>query len=288
MRIFEWTKRKSRGEIILYSMVSLLFFIIAASYVYILVWAFISGAKTHTEIVMDPFGLPKEWHFEHYLEVFSKLEVNGNNFWNMLFNSIWFSVVNVLIHQFFSIMLAYACSKYRFPGSTWIYTLVLIVMTLPLYGNGGGMYKLYYDLGLLNNYAEVISATNVFTTFFMYYYAFWKNVSWAYAEAAMMDGANAFQIYFKVMFPQAKAIFGALFLTNWLSKWNSYESALIYMPKLPTLPVGIYQFNLEMLRRARLDILFAACIIITIPALVLFVVFNKTITTNVSIGGIKG
>ena len=85
-----------------------------------------------------------------------------------------------------------------------------------------------------------------------------------------------------------KPIFGALFLTNWLGTWNNYESALVYLPNLPTLPVGIYQFNTEMIYRARLDILFAACVIISIPAIVLFVAFNKVITTNVSLGGIKG
>ena len=103
-----------------------------------------------------------------------------------------------------------------------------------------------------------------------------------------MDGANDFMIYFKVMLPQAKPIFGAMFLTQWIQIWNTYESSLVYLPNLPTLPVGIYQFNTEMIYRARLDILFAACVIITIPALILFIVFNKTITTNVSMGGIKG
>ena len=63
MRIFEWTKRKSKIEIILYSAVSLLFLAVALSYIYILVWAIISGAKTHTEIVMNPFSLPETWHF---------------------------------------------------------------------------------------------------------------------------------------------------------------------------------------------------------------------------------
>ena len=117
---------------------------------------------------------------------------------------------------------------------------------------------------------------------------FFRNLSWTYAEAAKMDGADPFQIYFRVMFPQAKPIFGALFLTQWIGVWNSYDSALVYLPNLPTLPVGIYQFNKEMIYRARLDILFAACTLIAIPAIILFIAFNKTITTNVSVGGLKG
>lgn len=104
----------------------------------------------------------------------------------------------------------------------------------------------------------------------------------------MMDGGNAFDIYYRVMVPMSKPLFSALFVTNWLSSWNSLTEALIYFPNLPTLPVGIYQFSNEMIYRARMDILFAACIIVCIPALIVFTAFNKTITTSISIGGIKG
>lgn len=288
MRIFEWTKRKSKVEIVLYSVVSLLFLAVALSYVYILVWAFISGCKTHTEIVMDPFSLPETWHLEHFKEVLESLQVNQHGFFEMLFNSTYFSLFGVLIQQFCSITLAYVCAKYRFPGSNLIYMIVLVVITLPIYGSGGAQYALFHGLGLVDSYAQIISSTGAFNIFFLYYVSFFKNLSWTYAEAAMIDGAENFAIYFRVMLPQARPMFGALFLTQWIGVWNSYESALIYLPNLPTLPVGIYQFNAEMIYRARLDILFAACVIITIPALLLFIIFNKTITSNVSLGGIKG
>ena len=281
-------RRKSPAENALNVCVSLIFFLVAASYVYIFVWAVIAGAKTHTEIVMDPFGLPETWNWKHYLEVFQVLEVNGNDFWDMLFNSIYFSVLCVFVQQMTTISFAYCCTKYKFPGSKLVYPIILVMITLPLYGNGGAMYKLLHQLGLIDSYAHIIVSFSGFSIHFLYYMAFFKNVSHTYAEAALLDGANDFQIYYKVMLPQAKPIFGALFLTNWLTVWNSYESALIYLPNLPTLPVGIYQFNKEMLYRARLDIIFAACVIICIPALILFLVFNKTITSNVSIGGIKG
>lgn len=288
MRLLKWTKRKSPGEIILYSIISFLFLVVACSYIYILVWAVIAGCKTHSEIALTPFALPKEWHFEHFIEVFQMLEVNGSNFFDMLFNSVWFSVLGVGLQQYVSITFAYACSKYKFPGSGIFYTVVLFVITLPIYGNSGAMYELYHSLGLVDNYAQVLASAGGFTVFFLYYMAFFKNLSWTYAEAAQIDGANDFQIYYRIMLPQGKPILGALFLTQWIQIWNSYESALIYLPNLPTLPVGIFQFNTEMIYRARLDILFAACVLITLPALILFIVFNKTITSNVSAGGIKG
>ena len=288
MRVFKIFKRKSAGEIATHLVVSAIFMAVALSYLSILVWAVIAGLKTNTEIVMDPFALPKIAQWKNYKDVFELLEVNRNNFWDMLGNSIWFSVASVFIQQFTTISFAYVCSKYKFPGSNLPYVIVLIMITLPIYGTGGATYELFHSLGLLNSYAQVLASAGGFSIFFLYYTAYFKNMSWTYAEAAMIDGANDYQIYFKVMLPQAKPIFGALFLTQWIQNWNSYESALIYLPKLPTLPVGIFQFNTEMIYRSRLDILFAACVLIALPAIILFIAFNKVITTNVSVGGIKG
>lgn len=286
--MFKSLKRKSPAEKILYMLVSTLFMAVALSYIYILVWTFLSACKTHTEIVMDPFSLPKEWHLEHFLEVFSRLNVNGNGFGKMLFNSLWFSVVGTLLTQVCSNAFAYCATKYTFPGSKWIYPVFMVVLTLPLFGSSGAQYKLYYNLGLIDNYLQVLTAYSALNVYSMYYMAYYKNMSSVYAEAGRIDGANDFKIFFEIMLPQAKPMFGAMFLTQWIGVWNSYESALVYIPKLPTLPVGIYQFNTEMIYQMRLDILFAACLIVVLPALILFIAFNKTITSSVSVGGIKG
>lgn len=288
MRIPKSLRRKSATEVTLYLFVSAIFLLVAASYVYLIVWAVIAGCKTHTEIVVNPFSLPKQWHWEHFQEVFRLLEVNGSDFWDMLFNSVYFSVGCSLLQQFVTMSFAYCCTKYKFPGSNLPYVIIMVMITLPLYGTGGASYRIYKNLGLIDSYTHILASTSGFSMNFLYYRACFKNMSWSYAEAAMIDGANDFQIYQKVMMPMARPIFGALFLTSWLGSWNNYESALIYLPNLPTLPVGIYQFNTEMIFRARLDILFAACVWVSIPAILLFVVFNKVITTNVSIGGLKG
>lgn len=280
-------QRKSRTEIMLHCFMSALFAVVAASYLYMFLWMIIAGLKEHTDLIMNPFGLPSTWKWSNYLEVFTDLEVNGNNFFHMLFNSVWFSVLGTFTAQFFSLTLAYAATKYTFPGSKYIYPIILVMSTLPLYGTGGAAYKLMNDLGLIDNYAQVFFP-QVFGFGVLYYVSFVKNLSWSYAEAAMMDGAGDFAIFFRVMFPQMKPIFGALFLSSWVTSWNSYEGAMLYLPNLPTLPVGIYQFNIEMTARMRLDLLFAACVLVCLPSIILFAVFNKTMTSSVSIGGLKG
>lgn len=285
----KYFRRKGTSEIIVDFIVSFSFLVVAGSYLYICLWPVLAATRTHTEIIMDPFGLPTIIHWENFRDVFRLLEVNGNNFWNMLFNSLYFSVGGVFIGQMTTMSFAYCCTKYKFPGSNLPYTIILITMTLPLYGSGGALYELIYNLGLVDSYWHILLAfSGGMGVNFLYYRAVFQNTSDSYAEAAMMDGAGAFQIWFKVMMPMAKPIFGALFLLGWIADWNNYGSAMIYLPNLPTLPVGIYQFETEMIYTARLDILFAACAIMALPAVILYALFNKTITTSVSFGGLKG
>ncbi len=288
LNLFKNFKRKAPAEIAIHICVSVIFMLVALSYLYILVWSFIAGLRTNSDIVMDPFGFSNANHWGNYIDVFSQLEVNGKNFLDMLLNSIWFSIGSALLVNFITMSFAYCCCKYKFPGHNLPYVIILVMITLPIYGGGGATYKLLHNLGLINSYAYILTNASGFNASFLYYTAYFKNLSWTYAEAAMIDGANEFQIYRCAMMPQAKPIFGALFLTNWIAQWNSYEGALLYLPSLPTLPVGIYQFNIEMVYRARLDILFAGCVLVAVPAIVIYVIFNKTITTNVSVGGIKG
>ena len=202
MHIFKNFKRKAPSEIAVHCFVSVIFMVVALSYLYILVWSFIAGLRTNNEIVLDPFGLPTTWNWHHYIEVFEKLEVKGHNFFDMFFNSVWFSVLGPLIQQFVTCWFAYTCSKYKFPGSGLPYAIVLIMITLPIYGTGGAMYKLNYSLGLIDSYARVILMAEGFNMHFLYYTAYFKNLSWTYAEAAQIDGANDFLIYFKIYLMQ--------------------------------------------------------------------------------------
>lgn len=279
--------KKSISEIIVYSIVFVIFACVALSYLYVFFWGIISGLKTHSEIVLYPFALPEKAQFGNYAEVFSRLNVNGVGFFGMVFNSLYFSVLGSFISGMLTSMIAYVCCKYKFVGSKLLYFIVVVMITLPIYGNGGAMYKLLYDLGMVNSYSHILLATSGLSINFLYYFACYSSLSWSFAEAAFIDGANDWTVYFRIMFPQVLNLFGALFLIAWVADWNNYSSALIYLTKMPTLAGGIYLFELNMTYEVRMDILYAAYMISAIPPLLLFIFFNNTLTSNISLGGIK-
>ena len=96
---FNWFRRKSPAEAALYIFVSIIFMAVALSYLYIVAWTFLSSVRTHQEIVLDPFGLPTVWHWEHFAEMFSSLKVNGYGFFGMLFIIIPLIFIPCLIAQ---------------------------------------------------------------------------------------------------------------------------------------------------------------------------------------------
>jgi ABC transporter, permease protein len=280
-------RRKTPGEYVLYSFVFVIFALFAASYLYIFVWGTLAGFKTHDEIVLYPFALPTVWHFENYIEVFSRLKISGYGFFGMLGNSLYFSVLGSLIGGMVTCMLAYVTSKFRFFGRKFYFYAVIVMITLPIYGNGGSMYKVLYKLGLINSYAQIVLAFGGMSMNYLIYYSAFQSLSDTFREAAYIDGANEYTVFFRVMFPLVINIFGALFLIAWVADWNNYSNALIYLNKLPVLASGIYSFELNMRYEARLDILYAAYMISAIPPLLLFTFFNGALTSNVSLGGIK-
>lgn len=205
----------------------------------------------------------------------------------MVCNSVYWSVVGSFINIMCTSMLAYVCSKYKFPGPQTILDVFDVHDDDADLRDGGATYKLFLRLGFVNSYSRILQYTGGMGVNFLYFTAYYASLSDSYAEAAQIDGANDWQIYFRVVFPQTAVLFGSLFLIAWEAAWNDYSTALIYMPKIPTLAVGIYMFELEMQYHIRMDILYAAYFLAAIPPLVIFSFFNNALTTNVSLGGIK-
>ena len=281
-------KQRSGSEIVVFSIASFILLIFGLTYIVAFLWGVIAGFKTHDDLILNPFAFPETWHPENYLDVFSLLEVNGVNMLGMIFNSVWLVAGGATLSVFGATLMAYAVTKYDFFGKKFLVVVNIIIMTLPIIGALPSRYKLFSTFGFINSPTILLAYFGGFGAFNLYMCAFFRGVSPTYSEAARIDGANDFVILFKIILPLAKGILTALLIMDAVTIWNDYSTALIYMPKLPTLATGIYLFNTEMTYRVRMDILMAATIISAMPPLILYAIGHKSILNNVSLGGIKG
>lgn len=213
----------------------------------------------------------------------------GNTFLDMTWNSIWFSIGSMVIALFFESAVTYVVCKYKFPGRNLMYNLVIFRLMLPIVGSLPSAYRVYKAFGLMNSPLILVTATDALSgANFLIMYSFYKSISWEYAEAAFIDGANHFDVYFRIMCPMVMPAVSVLFITGFIGRWNEYMTVSIFMDEMPTLAYGLYIFA-ERSKTAANDIVYYAGVTLAaIPCVVMFVLFQNTIMQTVYIGGIKG
>ncbi len=236
------------------------------------------------------FSWPDSVNFGNFIGAFGELgAISGDgSFLTVLWNSIWRATISAAFSVMSSAMVCYVVVFYRNRFTKLLYTLGLFVSIIPLYGTSGSMYRLMEQLNLINNPMILIVDISLFGGYFFYMYALYKGLSWQYAEAAFIDGANHFQTFFRVMFPMALPGVAALYVMQFISCWNNYESTILYMRDYPTLAYALYAYESIAKYRANTPAYMAGVLVSLIPVLTLFFIFQNSIMEKVHLGGLKG
>ena len=255
---------------------------------------------------MDPTTLlakgisfnPKDWTIQGYQRVFSDSSI-VRGFLNSIFYSVAFSIITVAV----SMLTAYPLSRKDLVGRKWIHIMLLITMFF-----GGGLvptYLLVKQLGMLNTVWSILipGAVNVWNIILIRTYC--QNLPEELIEAAVIDGANDFQIFVKIIVPLCKPILFVLFLYAFVGQWNSYFDAMIYLkdPKLEPLQLVLRKIliqnqpNQEMIgtNTAMIDIQriaemikYATIVVSSLPLMIMYPFFQKYFDKGILVGSIKG
>ena len=261
----------------------------AASMIYTLLWAFFNSLKTAVEYeVYNRNGLPQQWLFGNYLEAFDILEASNASFFEMIFNSVWLALGGSLISTATSAVAAYLFAKYEFHGKKFMYAVLLLVLMLPLYGTLPATYKLYNQLGIYDSPAILVVSASMTGQLFFILSAYFKSVSWEYAEAAQIDGAGHFYIMLKIMMPMALPAVSCVFLVALIGGWNDYTTPIYYLPNYPTVASGLYIYGIVSEFNINYPVYFAGILLSCIPTFLLFFLFRDKIMSSMTMGGLKG
>lgn len=240
----------------------------------------------------DPVSLVpfKSMAWKNFLLAFDRISYNGISFFEMVFNALFFAVVPNVITLFFTSAVSYIVCKYnKYRVMKWVYTLILVVQFIPLYGTLPATYKLYSALQFINSRKIVITSFGLNMTYFLYIYSFFKGVSWDYAESGFIDGAGHWRVFSQLMLPQILPSLSVLFVLSFIASWNDFQQCLLfYSDGLPTLSYGIYVFYNKSVYAACQPVYMAACLLASIPSFILFICFQDMFTTSLTIGGLKG
>ena len=265
------------------------------------IWGLNAATMAELSYFEDPFSITGERNFANFVNVFSKLQVTIQvagepkmlyDLSSMLTYTLALAFGKPTLGIFFTTAMAYCLSRFRFRGSKFLYNFGIFLMIMPIYGTFGASMAINKALGVYNNLVLNIltSPVGCFSglNFLMLYGAF-KRIPREYSEAARIDGANDFVIYYKVVFPLVFSTVFVFWMLSFFGSWNDYGTSLYWLPSYPTVAYGmwIFQDQVAMYGSSTPEIL-AGFMMTSIP-LALFVFFGQNlITEKMQVGGLKG
>ncbi len=283
--------KRKRGEKVLFIVMFVIFLLFAVSYIYPFLWLLMNAFKSQTEFIDNFGGWPKHFTIENFVDAFSfsSPETNGFTVLQMLGMSILVCFFGTLAAVFTSSCAAYVVAKYNFPGRRIIFGVVVFTMIIPIVGSLPSQIALMKAMHLDQKVIGLVFLySGAFGMNFMLLYAFFKNLSWTYVEAAKIDGASDFRIFWSIIIPMAKGPMTAIAIITLIGQWSDYMTPMIYLSTKPTLSVGLKLLSDTMMTDGNYTILFATIIVSILPVVIGFAAFNKTIMENTAVGGLKG
>lgn len=252
-----------------------------------IIWAIYSSFKTNREFYKNPWSLPGTLYFENYATAWTKAHID-----KYFFNSVIITITVVIMLAVLASMTAYVLSRYNFKIGNFITTLYmgglfvptilgviptfLVLMRLNLVDNLGGLGLVYIAYGL------------PFTVFVMA--GFFKTLPHEMEEAALIDGSSLNKTFWRIMFPLARSGVITVCIFNFLAFWNEYILALTYITsdKNKTLSLGLINLMEVTQFETNWGALFAGLIIVMLPTIVVYAIFQSKITSGLNMGAIKG
>lgn len=256
--------------------------VLAVMTVFPLFWMLSISFKTPAE-VFQPNLMPKAANWANFVYVLTEVP-----FLRYLGNSLFVSASVTIIALFFHTMAGYALARMRFPGRETIFIAIFSTFLVSLPVIIVPLFILVRSMGLLNSYAGIIipSIFNAFGIFLLrqYYLSLPRELE----EAALIDGAGYWRIYWSVILPLSRPIIASLAILFFLANWNAFLWPLTVAgeDKLWVVQVGISNFKSQY--SASWNYIMAASTIVALPMLVLFVVFQRQIMDSIKTSGLKG
>lgn len=249
------------------------------------VWM-ISGAFKTQETI---YNFPIEWIPSNPTTRPFKLLFHKVPYWTFFFNSVKVTVL-AMIGTFFSCTMAgYAYAKIPFKGREKLFLLKLSCTMIPGLVTMVPTYIIFAKLGMVNTHTVLWLPSFLGGTFgvFMMRQAF-MSLPDALMESARIDGANNFQIYWRIAMPNVKPTIASLMFFYFVGTWNDYTTPLLYLrdKALYTLPLAIKYFNDT--ENQNVPVIMAANLLMLAPVMILFFTCQKYFVNALVTSGVKG
>lgn len=247
-------------------------------------WALSSSFKTLAEIVSGSVNfIPKAFTVQNYYDIFIKEPLFGR--W--MLNSAIVAVVATSCNILFNSMAGYALARIDFFGNKIMFVLILAVQMIPGQLTIVPSYLIMKNLDLLNTYASLTLPMMANATFIFMMRQFFVSFPKELEEASQIDGLNRFGTFFRIALPLAMPALAAQTIFVFMGSWNEFLKPLMFISdaKMFPLTLGLNTFKGQYI--SNWNYIMAASMVFTLPALLIYVLFNRFFVKGVTFTGGK-
>lgn len=273
-------KKLKPGRLVLYVVV----YLVALLWLFPVVWMTVSSFKPYgTPVSILSRVVTGTFTLSNYRMVAEKAPIIR---WSL--NSIVIAAVVTAVTILLTTLAAYAFSKLEFKGKKLVFVLITSGMMVPMEAIIISLYQEMDELHLLNTYAGLIFPSLAAPIGVLIMKRCYDGIPNELVEAGILDGAGAFQRWWHICLPVSKSSIAAVGIFTFTSAWNNFlwPFLAITSEKIMTLPVGIPQFQGSNYTEFTLPM--TASVIASVPAIVVFLLFQKQIIQGIAMTGIKG
>lgn len=251
------------------------------------VWWLIALSFKAPSTISDGHFIPRQWTTENYSGIFSSTE-----FLRPLANSIGIAAISTIVAVALAAMAAYAVARLDFPGKQLLIGASLLIAMFPPIALATPLFNAWRILGLFDTWQGLIIPYISFALPLAIYTlsAFFREIPWDLERAAQVDGATPFQAFRKVIVPLAAPGVFTTGILVFISAWNDFIFAitLTSTTRSRTVPAAIAFFTGSSQFQTPIGSIAAAAVIITIPVVILVLLFQRRIVAGLTSGAVKG
>lgn len=258
--------------------------IMAIIFVMPMLFTIISSLKTKLDIFSDPFALPKNPQWSNYVIAWKDANMSA-----YFINSVIQSGSTVILTSLISTMAAYALARFDFKLNKVLVLVFMLGMMVPMHTI---LVPVSYIIGLFNLKNNIFALVLVYVAFnlpfsIMVMITFMKGVNRSLEEAAIIDGANYFQIYSKIMIPLTLPAISTISIFNFMGAWNNILFPLLFIndKRLRPISLGLLNFNGE--RGSEYGLMMAGIVITVAVPLAIYLLFQEKVESGLAAGAVK-
>lgn len=255
--------------------------IIALLFLFPFYWIITGSFKTQPNKI-PPEWFPKTWTIMHWQKLFKQPA------WTWFFNSVFMSIMSMILVLGTSSMAGYVLAKKAFTGRKIIFSILVMAMALPKQVILVPLVRMMNALSLYNTLWAVILGTVgwPFGTFLMKQFS--EGIPTELLEAAKIDGSGEVKTFTQIVCPMLKPAFGALAIFTFINTWNDYFLQLVMLTSRNNLSISLGIATLQAELSTDYGLIMAGATLGAVPIVTIFIMFQKYFTNGIALGAVKG